>query len=289
VENDSGKKVTMVILHVRVDDLAADQFLLETRTTEQTRAVFGLVAQLHALRASLREMLALLADPPPESLQLFSVGAVRRKELVDADTLSRHAERLATELARQGLEVPLPTAPADACASLAFGKRPLPCDETLLSALCGSNEKSKLTLTLVPSARVSARAPLTGACKLVDDTPEAEEVSLLSFLSRQSNGERGTYGGRGAREEATDFAGLDKGEDDEGLPRLTSEHINRLWASQKVCTALRSSGLQQALTRIDQSANPERELDLAMADEHFKRFVHEMLSEVGIREDAETA
>jgi hypothetical protein len=271
----------MVILHVRVDDLGHDEFLMQSRCTEQTGLVVAAIAELYVLRVQLREMLAMHSAPPSDSVQLLSEAAVRQKRLVDVHTLLQHAQRLGIDLAQQGTTAPLAPSANEACAALVFAKKELPRDETPLSAFCGTNEKSKLTLTMVPSALIRERASLARArTQAPCGAPACDEVSLLAFVSQQADPGRAL--GNGSADADAERANMDK--DDEDRPRLSSEHIERLWASRKVCGALRSTSLQEALVRIDSSAHPERELDKAMMDAHFAAFVHEMLIEMGAQE-----
>lgn len=274
----------MVILHVCVDDVGHDEFLVQSRCTEQTSVVVAAVAELYVLRVQLREMIAMHSAPPPDSVQLLSEAAVRQKRLIDAPTLLQHVQQLGTELAQQGATAPTAPSATEACAALVFAKKELPRDETPLSALCGTNEKSKLTLTLIPSALIRERASLARAqTHAPSAAPACDEVSLLAFVSKQAD--TGRVPGHGSDDAgAQRVHSMQADEDDEERPRLTSEHIERLWASRKVCGALRSTSLQEALVRIDSSANPERELDKAMMDEHFANFVHEMLVEMGAQE-----
>jgi hypothetical protein len=275
----------MVILHVRVDDVGHDEFLVQTRCAEQTGLVVAAVAELYALRVQLREMLAMHDAPPADSVQLLSEAAVRQKRLIDAHTLAQHTQRLGADLAQQGAAAPSAPPAREACAALVFAKKELPRDETPLSAFCGTNEKSKLTLTLIPSALIRERASLARAqTHAPSGAPAAcDEVSLLAFVSKQADTGRALgHGGADA-----DARRAKPDDDDEDRPRLSSEHIERLWASRKVCGALRSASLQEALVRIDSSVHPERELDKAMMDEHFAAFVHEMLVEMGAQEPTE--
>lgn len=274
----------MVILRVCVADPdgdgdCGDVFLAECRCADPTSRVLQLVAELYSVRLRLRAMLALHADPPAEVAHALSAAAVRAKQLLALEGLARHADRLALELAAQGVDAPPAPPPDGVCSALLFARRELPRDETPLSAFCGTtNEKSQLTLTMVPGAQGRA-PPLDAALRALGEGAPAQEVSLLAFVSCQAEG-----GGRG-REPAEPAAGAGAADDgDDERPKLTSEHIERLWASRKVCSALRSAALQQTLRRIDQSANAERELDRALLDAHFAEFVNDMLVEAGIRE-----
>mmetsp|Transcript_3154 Transcript_3154/g.7769 ORF Transcript_3154/g.7769 Transcript_3154/m.7769 type:complete len:292 (-) Transcript_3154:333-1208(-) len=282
----------MVILHVTVNAGDAggvgDQFLVESRCTEQTGRVLLQVAELYALRLHLRELLALHAQPPADVLQLLSDAGVRTKQLLVRDALVGHVERLRAEVLAQGGTPPEPPPADDVCAGLTFAKRQLPADATPLSDIFKTtNEKSRLTLALQPGASGRAR-PLAGeaaqrALAAAAAAPAAVEVSLLAFVSARADG--GGGGRKRSAAEAGGGRGGDDGAGDEERPRLSAEQIERLCASRKVCAALRSEALQKALASIDGAAHPERALDLALAtDEHLAAFVHEMLVEAGIRE-----
>ncbi|KAG8470235.1 hypothetical protein KFE25_008656 [Diacronema lutheri] len=271
----------MVILHVRVDG-SEERFLVEGRCTDATRGVVERVSEAYALRLQLRELLALHRAPPADVAHVLSDAAVRAKQLVALDALAQLADRLATEVAAQG-SVPPPAPPAaDVCAALLFAKRELPRDDTSLSSFCGTaNEKSQLTLTMVPGARGGAR-PLAEALRALAEAAPAHDVSLLAFVSGQAGGgRRGAGCARTARGARADGGG---GDEEEEQPRLTSEHVERLWASRAVCGALRSESLRQTLARIDTAPDPERELDRALLDEHFAAFVNDMLVDTGIRD-----
>lgn len=268
----------MVILHVRVDE-SEDSFLVESRCTEPSRRVAQLVAETYAARLQLRAQLALHAQPPVDIVYALSSGAVRAKQLFALHTLARFVERLSGELVAQGVDVPPPPPVTGVCSALFFAKRELPRDDVPLSSFCGTtNEKSQITLTMVPGERGRA-PPLDDVVRTLGENAPAQDVSLLAYVNCQTNGV-----GRPI-EQARDAYDVEQDEaEDEERPRLTSEHVERLWASRKVCAALRSEGLQQVLKRIDSAANPERELDRALLDVHFAAFVNDMLTEAGIRD-----
>lgn len=263
---------------MRVDE-SQDSFLVESRCTDPTRRVAQLVAETYAARLQLRALLSLHAQPPADIAHALSGGAVRAKQLLALDALARYAEQLGGELAAQGVDAPAPPPVADVCSALVFAKRELPRDETPLSSFCGTtNEKSQLTLTMVPGERGRA-PPLDDAVRALGEGAPAQEVSLLAFLSCQAGG-----AARAPKRARAAHDAMPAEAEDEERPRLSSEHVERLWASRKVCSALRSESLQQVLTRIDSAANPERELDRALLDEHFAAFVNDMLVEAGIRD-----
>jgi hypothetical protein len=138
----------MVILHVRVEP-AEDRFLVESRCTEQTGRVVQLVSETYALRLQLRELLALHRAPPADVANVLTEAAVRAKQLLALDALAGLAERLAAELAADGVAPPPPPPAADVCASLAFAQCKLLRDKTPLPT----------ALPPSPAARASAEVP----------------------------------------------------------------------------------------------------------------------------------
>lgn len=274
----------MVLVHIRADknDEARDEFLFETRCTQPLRDLVEHALELVALRAQLRSLAAARADVPAALLEVLSPHAIRQKRLSVAHALREHVAAATPSHDDQTSALVRP--------ELVFASRTLPADDTPLSKIVGTNEKSKVTFTLrsgggadgAPAAAAPGKrersVEIAGS-----ETLDAAEVSLLKFVKRKKECAAAPAAADANTLQAAGAHAADEDDEDEERPRLTSEQLARLCACAAVRDALRSEELRRALTHINSSATPERELDKAMHEPAFATFVRTMLVSAGVR------